>query len=132
MVQAAKQIQCSLEYTTLKRITQTTEIYYDPDPTVCSLPNPACSQQLSTSTDHNDWRCSLHRLRVSGRWFVGIAAGTRCLLDPCTLALAPAMNAMTETLCTAALLRQSKAWLQKDPLTEVSCTELWLCDCRPQ
>ncbi len=33
-LQAAKQIQCSLEYTTLKRITQTTEIYYDPDPMV--------------------------------------------------------------------------------------------------
>ena len=44
-VQAAKQIQCSLEYTTLKRITQTTEIYYDPDPTVCSRLVPACSQQ---------------------------------------------------------------------------------------
>lgn len=37
-LQAAKQIQCSLEYTTLKRITQTTEIYYDPDPTVRLLP----------------------------------------------------------------------------------------------
>ena len=37
-LQAAKQIQCSLEYTTLKRITQTTEIYYDPDPMVCLLP----------------------------------------------------------------------------------------------
>ena len=41
-LQAAKQIQCSLEYTTLKRITQTTEIYYDPDPTVCLFPNLPC------------------------------------------------------------------------------------------
>ncbi|KAL4452229.1 hypothetical protein ABPG75_007891 [Micractinium tetrahymenae] len=30
--EAAKAVQCSLEYTTLRRVTQATEIYYDPDP----------------------------------------------------------------------------------------------------
>ncbi|PSC72236.1 DNA-directed RNA polymerase II subunit 1 [Micractinium conductrix] len=30
--EAAKVVQCSLEYTTLRRVTQATEIYYDPDP----------------------------------------------------------------------------------------------------
>ena len=32
--QAAKAVQCSLEYTTLRKVTQATEIYYDPDPMV--------------------------------------------------------------------------------------------------
>lgn len=52
-MQAAKQIQCSLEYTTLKRITQTTEIYYDPDPTVSPCP---CT--LIAAAGHSDERCS--------------------------------------------------------------------------
>ena len=30
--EAAKAVQCSLEYTTLRRVTQATEVYYDPDP----------------------------------------------------------------------------------------------------
>ncbi|BDA48126.1 probable DNA-directed RNA polymerase II subunit RPB1 [Coccomyxa sp. Obi] len=30
--EAAKQVQCSLEYTTLRKVTAATEIYYDPDP----------------------------------------------------------------------------------------------------
>lgn len=30
--ESAKAVQCSLEYTTLRRVTKTTEIYYDPDP----------------------------------------------------------------------------------------------------
>ena len=30
--EAAKSVQCSLEYTTLRRVTHATEIYYDPDP----------------------------------------------------------------------------------------------------
>ena len=34
--QAAKAVQCSLEYTTLRKVTQATEIYYDPDPMVGS------------------------------------------------------------------------------------------------
>lgn len=33
----AKQIQCQLEYTTLRRVTEATEIHYDPDPQVCLL-----------------------------------------------------------------------------------------------
>lgn len=33
----AKQIQCQLEYTTLRRVTEATEIHYDPDPQVCPL-----------------------------------------------------------------------------------------------
>ena len=33
--EAAKNVQCSLEYTTLRRVTEATEIHYDPDPTVC-------------------------------------------------------------------------------------------------
>lgn len=33
----AKQIQCQLEYTTLRRVTEATEIHYDPDPQVCAL-----------------------------------------------------------------------------------------------
>lgn len=32
--EAAKNVQCSLEYTTLKRVTEATEIYYDPIPDV--------------------------------------------------------------------------------------------------
>ena len=32
----AKAVQCALEYTTLRKVTQATEIFYDPDPTVCS------------------------------------------------------------------------------------------------
>lgn len=30
----AKAVQCALEYTTLRKVTQATEIFYDPDPTV--------------------------------------------------------------------------------------------------
>ena len=30
--EAAKNVQCSLEYTTLRRVTEATEIHYDPDP----------------------------------------------------------------------------------------------------
>jgi DNA-directed RNA polymerase II subunit RPB1 len=30
--EAAKAVQCSLEYTTLRRVTQATEVFYDPDP----------------------------------------------------------------------------------------------------
>ena len=33
----AKQIQCQLEYTTLRRVTEATEIHYDPDPQVDTL-----------------------------------------------------------------------------------------------
>ena len=33
----AKQIQCQLEYTTLRRVTEATEIHYDPDPQVYRL-----------------------------------------------------------------------------------------------
>jgi hypothetical protein len=33
-LQAAKAVQCSLEYTTLRKVTQATEIYYDPEPMV--------------------------------------------------------------------------------------------------
>ena len=33
----AKRVQCQLEYTTLRRVTQATEIHYDPDPRVSSL-----------------------------------------------------------------------------------------------
>lgn len=36
-MQAAKNVQCSLEYTTLRKVTQATEIYYDPNPTVALL-----------------------------------------------------------------------------------------------
>ena len=36
--EAAKNVQCSLEYTTLKRVTEATEIYYDPIPDVRLLP----------------------------------------------------------------------------------------------
>lgn len=32
----AKAVQCALEYTTLRKVTQATEIFYDPDPTVRS------------------------------------------------------------------------------------------------
>ena len=32
--EAAKNVQCSLEYTTLRRVTEATEIHYDPDPEV--------------------------------------------------------------------------------------------------
>lgn len=35
----AKQIQCQLEYTTLRRVTEATEIHYDPDPQVQSKRN---------------------------------------------------------------------------------------------
>jgi hypothetical protein len=35
--QAAKAVQCSLEYTTLRKVTQATEIWYDPDPMVSPL-----------------------------------------------------------------------------------------------
>ena len=31
----AKAVQCQLEYTTLRRVTEATEIHYDPDPQVC-------------------------------------------------------------------------------------------------
>ena len=33
----AKKVQCQLEYTTLRRVTQATEIHYDPDPRVSPL-----------------------------------------------------------------------------------------------
>ena len=36
--QAAKAVQCSLEYTTLRKVTQATEIYYDPIVNVRSGP----------------------------------------------------------------------------------------------
>ncbi len=36
--EAAKTVQCTLEYTTLRKLTQVTEIYYDPDPTVSRRP----------------------------------------------------------------------------------------------
>ena len=32
--EAAKNVQCSLEYTTLRRVTEATEIHYDPNPEV--------------------------------------------------------------------------------------------------
>lgn len=35
--EAAKNVQCSLEYTTLRRVTEATEIYYDPIPDVRAL-----------------------------------------------------------------------------------------------
>ncbi|GAB4819036.1 hypothetical protein N2152v2_006082 [Parachlorella kessleri] len=35
--EAAKAVQCSLEYTTLRRVTQATEIYYDPDPKTAEI-----------------------------------------------------------------------------------------------
>lgn len=37
----AKEVQCALEYTTLRKVTQATEIFYDPDPTVRPL-HPHC------------------------------------------------------------------------------------------
>ena len=32
--EAAKNVQCALEHTTLRKVTEATEIYYDPDPKV--------------------------------------------------------------------------------------------------
>ena len=34
--EAAKNVQCALEHTTLRKVTEATEIYYDPDPKVSS------------------------------------------------------------------------------------------------
>jgi hypothetical protein len=39
--QAAKAVQCSLEYTTLRKVTQATEIYYDPNVEARPAPIPA-------------------------------------------------------------------------------------------
>ena len=36
--EAAKNVQCSLEYTTLRRVTEATEIDYDPDPEASPRP----------------------------------------------------------------------------------------------
>lgn len=38
----AKQIQCQLEYTTLRRVTEATEIHYDPDPQVSDAAMLSC------------------------------------------------------------------------------------------
>ena len=38
--QAAKAVQCSLEYTTLRKVTQATEIYYDPNVEARPAPLP--------------------------------------------------------------------------------------------
>ena len=40
--EAAKNVQCALEHTTLRKVTEATEIYYDPDPKVSrpALPQP--------------------------------------------------------------------------------------------
>ena len=41
--EAAKNVQCALEHTTLRKVTEATEIYYDPDPRVClSTSGTAC------------------------------------------------------------------------------------------
>ena len=42
----AKAVQCALEYTTLRKVTQATEIFYDPDPTVPSLPSSKHGQPV--------------------------------------------------------------------------------------
>jgi hypothetical protein len=39
--EAAKNVQCSLEYTTLRRVTEATEIFYDPIPEVRAPPRRA-------------------------------------------------------------------------------------------
>ena len=41
--EAAKNVQCALEHTTLRKVTEATEIYYDPDPKV---PTSLCSSYL--------------------------------------------------------------------------------------
>ena len=46
--EAAKNVQCALEHTTLRKVTEATEIYYDPDPKV-SRP-PATASALHTAT----------------------------------------------------------------------------------
>lgn len=35
--EAAKNVQCALEHTTLRKVTEATEIYYDPDPRASPL-----------------------------------------------------------------------------------------------
>ena len=45
--EAAKNVQCSLEYTTLRRVTEATEIHYDPDPTVSIF--MCCLRAMSVS-----------------------------------------------------------------------------------
>ena len=49
MHQAAKAVQCSLEYTTLRKVTQATEIWYDPDPRVSRSGPPALCRFLHDS-----------------------------------------------------------------------------------
>ena len=45
--EAAKNVQCALEHTTLRKVTEATEIYYDPDPKVDAL-----DRMSSTSCVH--------------------------------------------------------------------------------
>ena len=53
----AKQIQCQLEYTTLRRVTEATEIHYDPEPQVDPL----------------------------GMLCLSVCSGSKCSTVPCTV-----------------------------------------------
>lgn len=56
-MQAAKQVQCNLEYTTLHKVTAATEIYYDPDPTVCLWLRFPCHPAFPISEVHLQLTC---------------------------------------------------------------------------
>ena len=62
-MQAAKQVQCSLEYTTLRKVTGATEIYYDPDPTVhaalCHLTTLLLYLVTQTSSSAFSWQSAV-------------------------------------------------------------------------
>ena len=62
-MQAAKQVQCSLEYTTLRKVTGATEIYYDPDPTVratvCHLSTLLLFLVTHTSSSAFSWQSAV-------------------------------------------------------------------------
>jgi hypothetical protein len=61
--EAAKNVQCSLEYTTLKRVTEATEIYYDPIPDV-RLP-PLCRPAGAFNSHPNRRRCRAEQVTPS-------------------------------------------------------------------
>ena len=89
--EAAKSVQCSLEYTTLRRVTEATEIHYDPNPEVrharmpCSCHANRIMLLLRCSFKHSPYDiCLLRMCRTAQSRVIRLRGGVKaCRVQLC-------------------------------------------------
>ena len=73
----AKAVQCALEYTTLRKVTQATEIFYDPDPTVGAWLGVSCHMTRVQASLHFSLLAQMHHLGVASAALLGFSGASK-------------------------------------------------------